>query len=339
MFDEDSLNPYNSKKQKEVFATTISMKREVFIHGIYPRSKDLVKASRGFDRGSVSQTELTSQQETDKEELVALQEGLGFTFVEDGKLPWQDMFRPFAQTTSGLSSEGGLTRWFDTNTFYRKPVIAGPLTPDLQALDEFFPQVGSASSWKVTLPSPLTFARLSHDATTNHPQETLEKITQVLKLSIERLEQRGVSMIQLNEPYLPYHGVKADDMKDLIHALSLFTNPQRNAQLAIHFYFGDASPIIRRLEEADHGVHTVGVDFLRTRIHDLPSALSHNLIAGVVDGQTSLLKTPDELNPFIDGVESHTRPNVLYLTNNTDLEYMPESIARQKVHTLAQLKK
>lgn len=315
------------------------MAKEVFMHGIYPRSEGLATATQNHERGRVSAKQVTDLQTADRQVLVSLQESVPLSFIEDGKLTWQDIFRPFSETSEGFSrdKEGEVIRWFDNNSFFRKPVITGRLVPDFSRLDEYFLQVVHNSRWKVTLPSPFTFAKLCEDRTTNKFEDTLENVTQLIKATIEHLELRGASFIQLNEPYVPYHGSQQADINGLIQSLKSLDVARRKAKLGLYSYFGDCAPLAKRLE--DEGVvGAIGVDFLQTRIEHLPTSTNHDLIAGLVDGRNSNIETTAELVPFIDRIQEHARPKTLYLTHNTDLEFLPEKVAQRKIKLIGSLK-
>lgn len=314
------------------------MNKEVFIHGIYPRSEDLVTATQGFERKRVGSAEVAALQATDRSTLISMQSPEHFSLIEDGKLTWQDIFRPFSTTTQGFHhEEGDVTRWFDNNSFYRRPVITGELIPDFVALDEHLPQVAESSRWKVTLPSPFTFAKLCEDRTTEKFQGTLENVTWLISLTIGHLQARGVSFVQLNEPYIPYHGSQQEDIDGLVKSLKSIRAANRTARLGLHSYFGDSAPLARRLEEED-GVDAIGVDFLQTQIGDLPTSTRHALIAGIVDGRNSDIEDTAELSPFIERIQEHARPTTLYVTHNTDLEFLPEAVAKKKVRLIGSLK-
>lgn len=306
--------------------------KEVFIHGIYPRSESLVIATQGLDRGRITSQEVGIQQDKDTQTLVDIQVAEGFCYIEDGKITWQDIFRPFVITSVGFRNDedGEVTRWFDNNSFYRKPVITGRLVPDFAQLDRYFPEIEDKLRWKVTLPSPFTFAKLCEDTTTEKFDGTLENITQLIKATVEHLETRGVSFIQLNEPHIPYYGSKQSDIDALIASLKSLDIKNRRAILALHSYFGDSAPLVKRLED-ESIVDALGVDFLKTRVEDLPTQMHHGLIAGVVDGRNSYIEKPDELSFFIDQIAEHARATTIYITHNTDLEFLPETVARKKV--------
>ncbi len=315
------------------------MNKEVFIHGIYPRSEGLVTATQGYERGRVSAQEVAVLQIADRQALVDLQESEHFPLVEDGKLTWQDIFRPFSVTSQGFrhDEEGEVTRWFDNNSFFRKPIIIGRLVPDFSRLDEYFPQVVDTSRWKVTLPSPFTFAKLCDDRTTNKFEGTLENVAQLIGATIKHLEALGVSFIQLNEPYIPYHGSQQTDIDGLIGSLKSLRMANRKVRLGLYSYFGDSAPLAKRLEE-EGVVDAIGVDYLQTQIEDLPTSINHDLIAGVVDGRNSDIETHAELTQFIERIQEQARPRTLYITHNTELEFLPEAVARKKIELIGSLK-
>lgn len=328
-------------------------KVEAFIHGIYPRSNGkngLIEKTQGFHRDRVSRQEVEQQQRADQQACIALQKDQGFQYIEDGKITWQDLFRPFAETTQGLSFEGGLSRWFDNNTFYRKPIITGPLIPDMEKLKKFFPKTTTNADkqfyWKVTLPSPLAFARMTTDMTTHDPKETLQHVSSLLAMTIAHLEMRGVSMIQFQEPYLAYYGTKKTDIRDLLYALSLLGLGKRKAKIAIHFPYGDGKNILRAFEEAEHGdlVDIIGLDIREqgkntTKPSALPGDISHRLLLGVIDGRNSRLESEHELQTHVETIIHHTNTPYAFVSHTTDLELLPESIARQKVQLLGRLQK
>src|ERR1700733_2914313 len=91
--------------------------------GIHSRSEETVRVSRDFDRSRATKETLDSTFEVDAKDLVKLQLESGITRVSDGQLLWQDFIRPFSEGLVGLKGGADLSRWFDTNSFYRKPSV------------------------------------------------------------------------------------------------------------------------------------------------------------------------------------------------------------------------
>ena len=88
--------------------------------GLYARSEALVQATRDLDRGRTTPEAVDEQVERDLAELVSVQQAAGLDLLADGMLRWQDVFRPLVEAADGLET-GALTRFLDTNTFYRAP--------------------------------------------------------------------------------------------------------------------------------------------------------------------------------------------------------------------------
>ena len=93
---------------------------QAFAPGLYPRSEALVQATRDLDRGRTTVEAVDEQVERDLAELVSVQQQAGLDLLSDGMLRWQDHFRPLLEAADGLET-GALTRFLDTNTFYRAP--------------------------------------------------------------------------------------------------------------------------------------------------------------------------------------------------------------------------
>src|SRR5215217_6968285 len=97
---------------------------KAYAPGIYARSEELVQATRDLDRGRTTEEAVEEQQEADLRTFLETQREAGLDYFSDGLLNWQDIFRPFDEAAGGLEP-GPLTRFLNTNTFYRAPVVTG----------------------------------------------------------------------------------------------------------------------------------------------------------------------------------------------------------------------
>lgn len=286
-----------------------------FAPGIYPRSAALVQATRDLERGRTAPEAAAEQAGDDLRELVSVQRAAGLTFLSDGMLEWQDLFRPLADATEGLDARP-LTRFLDTNTFYRavlvdgEPRLRNPLpAPDLPA-----------GAWVGTLPSPLAFARAARDEVS---AEALA--ANVLAPQIQAWVDAGAALIVLSEPFAAREG-SADELLRALDELPA-------APLALQLPFGDAESILPALAEAS--VSVIGIDFYATSLGALPSGFPKEILAGVVDARSSALESPDEIARFVDELSSR-EPAAVYLGPNGDLQFVPEPIAREKLARLGQ---
>ena len=129
--------------------------------GPFPRSEALVTATRDLDRGRTSPEAVEELYATSEREVLALEERLGFDTVTAGYLRWADLFRPIAETWEGFTV-GPLTRWFETNTFYRQPILHAPPVRVSGAIAARLPPPlrASPARARVILPGPYTLAGL-----------------------------------------------------------------------------------------------------------------------------------------------------------------------------------
>jgi 5-methyltetrahydropteroyltriglutamate--homocysteine methyltransferase len=287
---------------------------QAFVPGIYPRSEELVQATRDLDRGRTTQDAVDEQVARDRAAFVSGQQAAGVELLADGMLGWQDHFRTLLDLADGLET-GALTRFLDTNSFYRAPK-ATTATPKLGAPlgDRYV--VPLPAPRLVTLPSPFALAR----GTGVTPKTMAEG---VLKPAIEALD---AELVVLAEPFL----AREDEpgLADLAEALETLAG---GPKLAIWLTFGDARPLLEQ-GAADLPVEGIGIDFYATHLADVPEGFPKLLLAGVVDARNSLLEEPRELASFAQRLEE--RVERIALVPNGDLQYVSERIAGEKLARL-----
>jgi len=285
---------------------------QAFAPGIHPRSEALVQATRDLDRGRTSAEAVDEQFQRDLDELVRVQQEAGLDLLADGMLRWQDLFRPLLEASEGLEP-GPLTRFLDTNSFYRAPTASSG-EPRLRApLDERLvaPLPGPRI---VTLPSPYA---LAHG--TGIPAKVVA--TSILKPQLDALD---AELVVLSEPFLARDG--AQGLSALGEALAAL---EGGPKLALQITFGDARELLEN-GLAELPVEGIGVDFYATHATDIPAGFDKLLLAGVVDARSSALEDPQEIADFVERLDVER----VALVPNGDLQYVSEPIARQKLARL-----
>ncbi len=302
-------------------------------HGIYPRSENVVAATRGLDRGRTSPEEVDAAFAADREDLIAAQREAGLDYVSDGLLRWQDIFRPLVGLSGGLDART-LVRWFDNNTFFRAPEVTGDLTLAGAIPQELEDDADIPEPRVATLPSPYLFSRAAQfDGDRNALMLALAG--EVLRPVAEALAGRGYRLIHLQEPWLAYHGIEAGDWDDLEKALTGIGEVTGDAALVLHVYFGDAGPHVDRLRRLP--VDAVGIDFVQTDPGSLGSNWEVGLVAGCLDGRSSPIESDKGTADFVQRVAETLQPPAVYLSSNCELEYLPRDVARQKVLRLGEV--
>jgi 5-methyltetrahydropteroyltriglutamate--homocysteine methyltransferase len=281
--------------------------------GIYPRSDALVQATRDLDRGRATADDVRRQVEEDLGAFVEAQQEASLDLLADGMLTWQDLFRPFIDEANGLES-GPLTRFLDTNTFYRAPRGNGGLRLAMPLGELFVKPLPGARL--VTVPSPFAFA----SAGGLDPREVASAL---LAPALAGLD---AELVVLYEPFLA-----REETPDLDALAEAIASLPETAPLVLQLTFGDAGRLLERL--ADLPVAGVGVDFYATSFDAVPEGFSKLLLAGVVDTRSSAVEDPNVLASFVAKLGERTTGTIA-LVPNGDLQFVAEPIARRKIAAL-----
>jgi 5-methyltetrahydropteroyltriglutamate--homocysteine methyltransferase len=309
---------------------------QAVLSGIYPRSEALVQATRDHDRKRITSAQLAQQLASDRRQLFHLQQENGFDLLSDGLLNWQDPFRPLVEACQGLTI-GPLVRQFNTNTFYRKPQFESAPVLDTAKLESYFIRPDSASPWRAILPSPCALAAMSEGG-----KDRLTQATELLMETTQWLLNQGVSCIQFHDPWLAYHNreFNAERLRCYAEALESLMRPLKSTMtVGLHLPFGDAAPLLEALWSVP--CDFFGVDFYQTDLEALRRFdwSQRGLMAGCVNGRNSLVENEQEVCRFVEHLLNELQPATLLLSNNVDLEFIPEPIARRKVELLGRVKR
>ncbi|MGI0090398.1 MAG: hypothetical protein ACREBS_01690 [Nitrososphaerales archaeon] len=318
--------------------------------GIHSRSEETVRVSRDFDRGRTTKQVLEATFESDAKNLVKLEVDSGLTRIGDGQLKWQDFIRPFSESIKGLKSGADLSRWFDTNSFYRRPAIVSRLSSPRDATFLLNYVVSSALAQadgendkkrklKLSLPGPYTLANLVANETYDAKEQVIEGFAEILRSIISKVSQLGFDSVQINEPSLVYrYGSSAlKSRKELKTFLSAF---RRNfskppVEIYLHTYFGDCSQIIGDLLELD-GITALGIDFTQTSLDSVEKFKfgEKALACGCVDGRNSLVEPPEWIARFCAEAIRTLKPSGIVVLPSSELKYLPRTCADQKIRSI-----
>ncbi len=297
------------------------------ITGIFSRSPGLVRATRDFDRGRCSGEELEKIRSEDVKKLISLQEG--FQYISDGNLLWQDLFRPFTKVL-GIEP-GSLTRFFETNTFYRKPLITSEIkfTPNL--IDNFFYFDLLPENSKVILPGPFTFATLSENL--YYKNDFLLVIGDMLAQLVSYLKVKGIKVIQFSEPSFTYFADQLTEKKlsEIKLAYEMIVKDKGDLEIYLHTYFGDFRPIRDILKLPVDGID---IDFIATPIEGLNLKTEKKVGIGCLDATNSLLENKDEVVEFVKMIIERLNLKRFFLCPNCDFDFLPYPVAEKKIKLL-----
>jgi 5-methyltetrahydropteroyltriglutamate--homocysteine methyltransferase len=297
------------------------------ITGIFARPKNLIQATRDFDRRRLTDQELEQVRQAAVKEIIALQEG--FEYVTDGNLLWQDLFRPF---TKGVGIVAGpLTRFFETNTFFRRPIILQPLKFRPREIDKFFYFELLPHNRKVILPGPFTFLHLSENR--YYKKDFIIAIAKMLKGVVRHLVQKGVMAIQFSEPYIAYFGKNLTKHKlaNAKRAYQIIAEGKGKAEIILATYFGDFSPVTQLLE---FPVDSIVIDLTSTSVKNLRFKTTKKIGLGCIDATNSLLENPKVTIKLVNDLIKRLKLKRFFICPNCDLDFLPYSVAEKKTAIL-----
>lgn len=309
--------------------------------GIFPRPKELIEVTRAYDRRMVDKEELERAFREATLKIVGSQVSANFSYITDGMLKWHDLLRPFTEKLDGVTV-GGLIRWFNNNTFYRKPVIIGDLRRRGSVIEEvsYVKHMPRSVQWKVILPAPYTFAKLSENRFYKNGTELMFKYAQVLREEVRGLTELGFKYVQLSDPALVYNPmakpIPRDELVEVREVLRVAVKGVA-ARTCLQTFFGDFAQILP--EALDFPVDHLGIDMYETNIDAIKEySFEKGIALGLVDARNSIIEDQAELvsiaREVIESVYG-SKIHEVFICPNCDLEFLPWEIAESKIKVVA----
>jgi 5-methyltetrahydropteroyltriglutamate--homocysteine methyltransferase len=314
-----------------------------YLAGAFPRSPELIEATINFEKGKLGQMELEKEFSRTTGELIKLQVSKKFGYITDGMLRWNDLLRPF---TFGLKAleVGPLTRWFDNNTFYRKPIIVNKLGGNgkISLKIVYKDQMPRKAKWKAILPALFTFAKLSENKYYRDKLELMFNYSKILRKEIKSLAEGGFSYIQLSDPslvYRPFEGpIQKDELQEVKEALGEATKGIK-VRTSLQTFFGDFAKLLP--EVLDFPVDDLGFDLYKTNISELSKyKFTKGIALGLVDSRSSVLEGPAELINIAKHLIKSVYPSKIkevFICPNTDLDFLPWRVAKKKLSIISKV--
>ncbi len=314
-------------------------------HSSYPRvgaSREQQRLRRAYaqrERGEISPEAFSQVQDSVVAEIIEEQARTGCELLTDGQIRWYDPISHLAGKLTHVDIDG-LLRYFDTNFYFRQPVIGGKVARNgPMIVEEFrYAQKISPRPIKPVMTGPYTLAVSSIPQTPVYR----ELSTLILDLS-EALAQEGsvlaaagAQVIQVEEPAILRH---PRDLPLVHKALVALSKARGSARLALYTYFGDATPVYEALQELP--VDVLGLDFtyaprLPEKIAALGSQKSLGL--GLIDGRNTRMETPEQVFPILEKMLPRLPEGVTYINPSCGLEYLPREKAVEKLSLMKELR-
>ena len=302
--------------------------------GPFPRSEALVSATRDLDRGRTTSEAVEELYAKTEAEVVALERRLEFDETTGGYLRWPDLFRPFAETWEGFTV-GPLTRWLETNTFYRQPILLAPPGRAPGAIAARLPPslAHAPAKARVLLPGPYSFTEMLDNRSGETEPALVHRLGRLLAEEVRELRGRGFATFLFSEPQLvvrPPEGPRAEAVVAGYRAIGTGLD---GGTSIVWTYGADALPAFPLLDRLP--VSVVGVDLAETEVEHLPAGPSRaGLGLGVVDPRTTLEEDPAEVAKVVRAAQARRRASTVWLGPGGPLDLLPWEPATRKLHVL-----
>ena len=296
--------------------------------------KQVIGAISRWQRKELSDAGLEQVFQEVTRAVIGEQVDAGLDVVTDGQIRWEDLVTPIARRLDGFEIEG-LTRYFDNNTYYRRPILRkapvrrGPIL----VRDYRFARSCTDRQVKAVLPGPYTFVTLCEDRHYKNVRPFLRAMAEILNEEAHALATAGASVIQFDEPAL---GFGKPPTKQAIEAINIAAKGLKSST-ALYTYFGHLNGILPALQQCR--VDLIGVDVVSD-----PKALAavtrvkwkKALAIGCLDGRNTKLESVKELHRVFDAVKKTVPADRLSINPSCGLEFLPFQQAQQKLKRLVE---
>lgn len=307
--------------------------------GSYPRIGETAEEQllrRGIarlDKGEIDEVELRAIERAVVQTVLREQTEAGIELVTDGQISWYDSQSHLAGKLASVDING-LVRYFDTNTYYRQPVVRGAVSrKGPLVVDEWkFAQSRSKAPVKAVLTGPVTLASLALDKHYRSKKALALDLATALAEEADALVRAGASHLQIDEPILTRN---PGDLSLVAEALERIRSRKGNAALTLFTYFGNVAKIFSDL--VDIPADLIGLDLVQGA--ETWSALGKHgsdkpLVLGLIDARNTKEEDPSVVANRIRELDESVDLTASYLSPSNGLEFLPRDRARKKLRIL-----
>jgi 5-methyltetrahydropteroyltriglutamate--homocysteine methyltransferase len=299
-----------------------------------PRPARLRNAINKLDRGAITREELAQVADEVTIEVLQEQADAGLDLITDGQIRWEDEQTYIARGLKGVSING-LIRWFDSNMYYRQPVIEADVAwrEPITVRDYTFAVEHSAKPVKAVLTGPYTLARLSVDRHYQSVEALAGAFAEALNQEAKALEAAGATSIQFNEPAILQH---KDDYTAFAASCARVVDGL-SAETALYLYFGDVEGIYPQI--LDLPFDLIGLDFVMGAKNEAllkRTPFTKKLGLGIIDARNTRLEQPQDIAERIKRLGDGIDPDNIHVSPSAGLEFLPREVAQEKLRLLAE---
>lgn len=307
-----------------------------YVGGIAARSERYMRDHWAAAKAFVPPEALLESARREEADWVAVQQAAGLDVLSPALVRWEDLLRPVLRDGTG-AAPGQLTRYFETNTFFRQPLVAGAVPPAEPArwFEAF--AVPSGKPWCLTLPSPWDFAVRAKDERKATVAQLAREVGESLRPVVAAAVQRGASVVRFHDPSIAYPRAARRDAAAFAEGLAVASRGHE-ALCTLHLTNGDPFAHPEALQSNPLGGLSIE-DPGRAPPSGLRLPNKTKLAVAVVRGEQSLVEEPRAAAEAATALAGRLGLGLHAVTNGWDLDHVPHGIAVRKVQAIGQTKK
>jgi 5-methyltetrahydropteroyltriglutamate--homocysteine methyltransferase len=291
------------------------MQIEKLVYGIYPKTNELRLHIGRWEKGKIPDATLNENMESEKAIFYDLLKE-GSVEHTDPLFNWYDILRPVSLIVDGISL-GSLTRFKETNSFYRMPVIdkiSGiSISPDdFSPLNENPPlplYVNSGENFNAFLPSPISFFKMSRS---NLPYSEFQEKIENIYANI--LKDFNIKSVVLYDP-IPY---EKSDILDLTNLKEFKLKVVTTGKLHSNNIKGNVYSII-----ADYNPENFKISKENSKVPGVK----------LIDGYNTRLEKIQDINRTIESLDADN----IIVSHREYFDFLPRLIADRKLDLISRI--
>lgn len=312
------------------------------IVGAYPKisdeHQDLRRALHKLDRGELDEAGIAGVLDDTTAWAIGEMSAAGVDIINDGQIRWDDLLAPFARAWRN-TERGPLERFYDNNTYFRQPIISGPIETDGKTLVSDFTFADrrdkGGAMMKAAIVGPLTFATLT--AEDKHYKDLEARtlaVADALAAELRGLKAAGAPLVDIEEPALAAHPELIE-----LESAALQRLAKGGVPMALYPYFFPVDGILEKLSDfKKFPIAILGIDVrsreTSARAIEKLGAYTGTVSLGIVDARNTRVETPRELGQLVEAALKRVPAEKLYLSTTTGTEYLPHDVAMKKLRAL-----
>ncbi len=314
--------------------------------GSYPRIGDTKRLQRlrqahgDLEKGAITPGQFEEVQRSVTAEVIAEQEAAGLDVVTDGQIRWHDPISHLAAKMTGVTIDR-LLRFFDTNFYFRQPVVTGPISWKEPIIAEEYRLARKMTrrTLKPVLTGPYTLARLSIVRSDRYGglRALAMDYARAIAREVEQLVAAKAAMIQIDEPAILKHPTEFAVLRE---SLAPIIAEKGNAKLVLATYFGDAAPLYEQFQGLAVDVLAFDFSYSPTLADRIEREGSDKVLSlGLIDGRNTRIENRREVLALLLRLVRKSAGKKAYLAPTCGLEYLPRDRARAKLKAIGAIRR